>query len=457
MVQDAKRHPDTRQVPSIGHPPDPEHLSGFPVWHVHAGTTLCRVTTSGVGPWWFSSDGQGASTWSRPGAPATWPTTRSARCWRSSAPSSWSAPAGPTASASGTWPRPTSAGPPTPPCGPPGVSGVTAELASITPYDLPQRWAAAFARAGYQGVRYRVRHDPGGSRPWPCSARRASGPDGRWAAAAPSATHCWPGWRTRPASRWRPCPGSPTWRRSGLSGSAQRDDVVDVVHGVPVPDPYRWLEDGDDPETRAWVAAENARTQAALDGRPEQAGLVARFTDLFSAGTAGRPRSGAAGSSRSTAGPATSRRCWWCGTPTATGRPRPAPCSTPTRPPATRPPPSTGTRRPRTAGWSPTASRPAVTSAPRWVSSTSPPAAAWRTRSPTPGPPRSAGHPTGRRSPTAATRTRPRWARRRPTTTARSGGTSWATTRATTRWCSPTSRTRRRGRRSSCPGTAAGW
>jgi len=42
--------------------------------------------------------------------------------------------------------------------------GVTAELASMTPYDLPQRWAAAFARAGYGGVRYRVRHDPGASR-----------------------------------------------------------------------------------------------------------------------------------------------------------------------------------------------------------------------------------------------------------------------------------------------------
>ena len=42
--------------------------------------------------------------------------------------------------------------------------GVTAELASMTPYDVPQRWAAAFAAAGYEGVRYRVRHDPAGSR-----------------------------------------------------------------------------------------------------------------------------------------------------------------------------------------------------------------------------------------------------------------------------------------------------
>jgi prolyl oligopeptidase len=74
-----------------------------------------------------------------------------------------------------------------------------------------------------------------------------------------------------------------------LSAPARRDDVIDVVHGVAVPDPYRWLEDGDDPDTRAWVAAENARTRAVLDGRPERSGLVERFTELFSAGTAGAP------------------------------------------------------------------------------------------------------------------------------------------------------------------------
>ena len=45
----------------------------------------------------------------------------------------------------------------------------------------------------------------------------------------------------------------------------RRDDIVDVVHGVAVPDPYRWLEADDDPEVTAWVAAQNERTREALD------------------------------------------------------------------------------------------------------------------------------------------------------------------------------------------------
>ena len=41
---------------------------------------------------------------------------------------------------------------------------MTGELASMTPYAVPQQWAAAFAAARYEGVRYRVRHDPSGGR-----------------------------------------------------------------------------------------------------------------------------------------------------------------------------------------------------------------------------------------------------------------------------------------------------
>ena len=69
--------------------------------------------------------------------------------------------------------------------------------------------------------------------------------------------------------------------------AARRDDVVDHVHGVAVPDPYRWLEDAEAPETRAWVAAHNARTRAVLDADPGRPMLVDRFTELFSAGTRG--------------------------------------------------------------------------------------------------------------------------------------------------------------------------
>ena len=53
-----------------------------------------------------------------------------------------------------------------------------------------------------------------------------------------------------------------------------RDDVVDVLHGVEVADPYRWLEDGDAAEVAAWVAAQNERTRQALDARPDRQGVA---------------------------------------------------------------------------------------------------------------------------------------------------------------------------------------
>jgi len=70
---------------------------------------------------------------------------------------------------------------------------------------------------------------------------------------------------------------------------ARRSDQVDEYHGVRVPDPYRWLEDVDSEETRAWIAAQNELTQSYLAGIPARAEIMARLTELWDYPTYGIP------------------------------------------------------------------------------------------------------------------------------------------------------------------------
>lgn len=71
---------------------------------------------------------------------------------------------------------------------------------------------------------------------------------------------------------------------------ARVDDVVDVLHGVEVADPYRWLEDGDAAETQAWTDLQNDRTRKVLDALPARRGLHRRLTDLLRSGNSVGPR-----------------------------------------------------------------------------------------------------------------------------------------------------------------------
>ena len=61
----------------------------------------------------------------------------------------------------------------------------------------------------------------------------------------------------------------------------RREDVVDRYHGTAVADPYRWLEDGDDPEVIAWAAAQNAFTRSVIDALPGRARWHERLVALM--------------------------------------------------------------------------------------------------------------------------------------------------------------------------------
>jgi prolyl oligopeptidase len=61
----------------------------------------------------------------------------------------------------------------------------------------------------------------------------------------------------------------------------QTVDVVDDFHGTPVADPYRWLEDADSAETRAWVDSQNALTQEFLAASPAREALRVRLTAIW--------------------------------------------------------------------------------------------------------------------------------------------------------------------------------
>ncbi len=62
-----------------------------------------------------------------------------------------------------------------------------------------------------------------------------------------------------------------------------------MLHGVPVADPYRWLEDGESSETRGWVDAQNAFTRAVLDALPQRESIHATLDALLTVGSVGPP------------------------------------------------------------------------------------------------------------------------------------------------------------------------
>ena len=61
----------------------------------------------------------------------------------------------------------------------------------------------------------------------------------------------------------------------------RKADVVDDYFGTKVPDPYRWLEDADSPETRKWIKEQNELAQSYLQKLPDRTSFRERLTKLL--------------------------------------------------------------------------------------------------------------------------------------------------------------------------------
>lgn len=63
--------------------------------------------------------------------------------------------------------------------------------------------------------------------------------------------------------------------------ATRRSDHVDQYHGTPVPDPYRWLEDHESDEVKAWVEKQNELTESHLRQIPCREQIRTRLKEVW--------------------------------------------------------------------------------------------------------------------------------------------------------------------------------
>ncbi len=61
----------------------------------------------------------------------------------------------------------------------------------------------------------------------------------------------------------------------------RKGNQVDVYHGTSVADPYRWLEDDNSEETKAWVKSQNAVTDKYLESLPQRGPVKKLYKEMF--------------------------------------------------------------------------------------------------------------------------------------------------------------------------------
>ena len=71
--------------------------------------------------------------------------------------------------------------------------------------------------------------------------------------------------------------------------AAARQDIHENLHGHDVADPYRWLEDPDSEQARAWQSAQDELWSEVLGALPGRERLAARLAELQNAGLVSPP------------------------------------------------------------------------------------------------------------------------------------------------------------------------
>lgn len=69
----------------------------------------------------------------------------------------------------------------------------------------------------------------------------------------------------------------------------ERKEVREVLHGVELVDPYRWLEDQNSPETRQWIEAQNQHTKSLLGNWKGRTAMEKRLSELLKVDSIGVP------------------------------------------------------------------------------------------------------------------------------------------------------------------------
>src|SRR5216684_111002 len=67
------------------------------------------------------------------------------------------------------------------------------------------------------------------------------------------------------------------------------EPATEILHGVPITDSYRWLEDQNSTRTRKWLETQNAYTRTSLDSIPGRERIRKRVEELLAVEVVSEP------------------------------------------------------------------------------------------------------------------------------------------------------------------------